>query len=128
MLFFLWYNIIGEIMIIKEYFTRGKVDDLKNEDGIFIGHGIIAVIDGVTSKTSNLYKGQKSGKIAKDIILKALENLKPEHTCEQALLYINSELNRYHKSLGQNNEWFSAQIIIYNDHYKEIWNFEIVTV
>ena len=57
MLFFLWYNIIGEIMIIKEYFTRGKVDDLKNEDGIFIGHGIIAVIDGVTSKTSNLYKG-----------------------------------------------------------------------
>lgn len=110
-------------MNIKEYFTRGKVNDSKNEDGIFIGHKIIAVVDGVTSKTSNLYNGFKSGKIAKDIIIKALENVKPEQSCEETLLYINSELNRYHRHLGLTNEWFSAQIIIYNDHYKEIWNF-----
>ena len=110
-------------MKIKEYFTKGKIDDIKNEDGIFIGHRIIAVIDGVTSKTDNLYNGFKSGKVAKDIIMRALENIKPEQTFENVLLYLNSELNRYHKVIGKDNEWFGAQIIMYNDYYKEIWNF-----
>ena len=109
-------------MEIKEYFTKGKKSELTNEDGIFISNKIVAVIDGVTSKTSNLYNGFKSGKIAKDIILKALDNVEPEKSCEETILYINSELNKYHKSLGKDNEYFSAQIIIYNDYHKEIWN------
>ena len=50
-------------MEIKEYFLEGKINNIKNEDGIFIGKNIIAVIDGVTSKTDNLYNGFKSGKV-----------------------------------------------------------------
>ena len=42
-------------MEIKEYYLEGKIDKTKNEDGIYIGKNIIAVIDGVTSKTNNLY-------------------------------------------------------------------------
>lgn len=110
-------------MKIKEYFTKGKINDLVNEDGIFIGNKIIAVVDGVTSKTNNLYNGYKSGKIAKDIIVKALQDINPEQPFEEVLLYINNKLNNYHKLLGKDNEYFSAQIIMYNDYYKEIWNF-----
>lgn len=109
-------------MQIKEYFIKGKVDTKHNEDGLYINDGIIAVIDGVTSKTKNLYQGFKSGKIAKDIIMQALKSIKVEMTAKETLEYINSELKRYQYLLGP-NEYFSAQIIIYNDYYKEIWNF-----
>jgi len=73
-------------MKIKEYFTCGKINDENNEDGLFISEKIIAVIDGVTTKTNNLYNGFKSGKIAKDIIINALEDIKPEQSMEDTLL------------------------------------------
>ena len=110
-------------MIIKEYLTKGKSSQEHNEDGLFIGNGIIAVIDGVTSKTSNLYHGFKSGKIAKDILMKSLNYINKEKTCEETLQFLNNQLKQYHHLIGKDNEWFGAQIIIYNDYYKEIWNF-----
>ena len=110
-------------MQIKEYFTEGKKDKLTNEDGIFIGKGIIAVIDGVTSKTNNLYEGCKSGKIAKDIILKELNNIDFRSSFEDVLKHLNNKLKEYHNLYGKQDEYFSAQIIMYNDYFKEIWNF-----
>ena len=110
-------------MEIKEYFLEGKINNIKNEDGIFIGKNIIAVIDGVTSKTDNLYNGFKSGKVAKDILLQALEKVTDEMKMEETLNFLNSELKKYHDLHGKENEYFSAQIIMYNDYYKEIWNF-----
>ena len=74
-------------MEIKEYFIEGKINNIKNEDGIYIGKNIIAVIDGVTSKTDNLYNGFKSGKVAKDILLQALENVTEQMSMEETLKY-----------------------------------------
>lgn len=110
-------------MEIREYFIEGKINNTKNEDGIYIGKNIIAVIDGVTSKTDNLYNGFKSGKVAKDVLLQALEHITDEMSMEETLKYLNSELKKYHDLHGKENEYFSAQIIIYNDYHKEIWNF-----
>lgn len=110
-------------MEIKEYYLEGKIDKTKNEDGIYIGKNIIAVIDGVTSKTNNLYNGFKSGKIAKNILLQALEKVNAEMSMEETLNFLNGELKKYHDLYGKEKEYFSAQIIIYNDYYKEVWNF-----
>lgn len=110
-------------MVIKEYFLEGKINNTKNEDGIYIGKDIIAVIDGVTSKTNNLYNGFKSGKVAKDILLQALEKVTSDMNMEDTLNFLNAELKKHYDLHGKEKEYFSAQIIIYNDYYKEIWNF-----
>lgn len=110
-------------MKLIEAYLQGKVDNVVNEDGIFISDDIVAVIDGVTSKSTKLYDGFKSGKIAKDVLLKALEKIDSKMSMEETFLNINKELKEYHDIYGQDGEYFSAQIIIYNDYYKEIWNF-----
>lgn len=110
-------------MQIKEYFTKGKISNDTNEDGLYISKDIIAVIDGVTSKTSNLYDGHKSGYVAKKIVLDTLKHIDPRSTFEETLLHINNNLFKYHKEIGKEKEYFSAQIIMYNNYYKEIWNF-----
>ena len=65
----------------------------------------------------------KSGKVAKDILLQALEKVTDKMKMEETLNFLNSELKKYHDLHGKENEYFSAQIIMYNDYYKEIWNF-----
>jgi hypothetical protein len=117
------YNITGENMKILEYFTEGKIDNNQNEDGLFLSDNIIAVIDGVTTKTSNLYDGFKSGKIAKDILITALEEIDAKMNLEETFKYLNNALKNYYEQYGKDGEFFSAQIILYNDYYKEIWNF-----
>lgn len=110
-------------MKIVEYYIQGKVDNVVNEDGIFISDKIVAVIDGVTTKSDNLYDSFKSGKIAKDILLNTLEKIDAKMPLEETFLILNSALKKYHDSYGKEREYFSAQIIVYNDYYKEIWNF-----
>lgn len=110
-------------MTIIEYYTEGKVNNTINEDGIFIGDGIVAVIDGVTAKSNNLYNGFKSGKIAKDILIKKLEEVTPTMNFEETFNLLNNSLKDYYNVYGKEQEFFSAQIIIYNDYFKEVWNF-----
>lgn len=110
-------------MKIIEHYIQGKIDNIVNEDGIFIGNDIIAIIDGVTTKSNNLYYGFKSGKVAKDILLGALEKINPEMSMEETFININNNLKEYHNIHGLDGEYFSAQIIIYNNFHKEIWNF-----
>ena len=48
------------------------------EDGLYTGRNYYAVIDGVTSKGSLVWPGEKTGgRFAKDVLLGALETLKP---------------------------------------------------
>ena len=60
-------------MIILEQYTHGKHGDpARNEDGLYAGHAYVAVVDGVTSKSSaNIWK-PTPGVVARDITLRAI--------------------------------------------------------
>ena len=115
-------------MQIVESFLCGKENNPKTcEDGIYIGKDLVVVIDGVTAKGHRLWDGHKSGYYAKEILLKYLEQ---EGIAKQSPLEL---LNNLDKVLCkaviacgaalEPEEHLRASVIIYNDYYKEIWNY-----
>ena len=63
-------------MDVIEEFTHGKHRDQSlNEDGYYIGGGLVAVIDGVTSKASERIWMPTPGVVAKDTVIKALNDI-----------------------------------------------------
>ena len=115
-------------MQVVETFLCGKENNPKTcEDGIFIGEYLVAVIDGVTAKGHRLWDGHKSGYYAKEILL---EYLNRKHIEKQEPLELLNNLDKVlkdavavSKELLQPEEYPRASIIIYNDYYKEIWNY-----
>lgn len=63
-------------MDVIEEFTHGKHRDQSlNEDGYYIGGGLVAVIDGVTSKASERIWMPTPGVVAKNTVIKALNDI-----------------------------------------------------
>ena len=63
-----------------------------NEDGIFVSDKYVAVIDGATSKDSNLYEGRTGGQVVRDIIMDALAKLDENETFIEGVRAIQSEI------------------------------------
>lgn len=114
-------------MKILEHYICGK--NGKNdicEDALILSNHIIAVIDGVTSKGTHLWKGSTSGYYAKLILSEYLRKNIEKQNATELLENLNSVL---YKAIQNENECLSfeefprASIIIYNDLYKEIWSY-----
>ena len=56
------------IEIIEQKTISKTGNETNNEDGIFVSDNYVAVIDGATSKDSNLYEGRTGGQVVRDII------------------------------------------------------------
>ena len=57
-----------------EYFLQGKkIDDRLNEDGLFLSEHLVAVIDGVSMGTWNIWHGDTGGLFAKNVLMNFLE-------------------------------------------------------
>lgn len=115
-------------MQIVESFLCGKENNPATcEDGIYIGEQLVAVIDGVTAKGHRLWNGHKSGYYAKEVLLNYLKQdgivqQKPEEFMKN----LDGALRESIESQGadlKTEEYPRASIIIYNDIYKEIWNY-----
>lgn len=115
-------------MQIIESFLCGKENNPKTcEDGIYISEHFVAVIDGVTAKGQRLWNGHKSGYYAKEILL---NYLKQDDIAKQSPLELVNNLDKIlcEAVLASGvslepEEYPRASIIIYNDYYKEIWNY-----
>lgn len=112
-------------MRILEKFLCGKENNINTcEDGLFIAEKFIAIIDGVTSKSSKSFKGKRSGLYAKEIICRYLKNYNPQIYNVQMFNEINNILREEIQSIDEKvseEDFPRASIIIYNDIYKEIW-------
>ena len=63
------------------------------EDGLYTGRHYFAVIDGVTSKGSLVWPGEKTGgRFAKDVLLGALETLPADCSAQEAVSCLNHAL------------------------------------
>lgn len=115
-------------MQILETFLCGKENNPATcEDGIFIGEQLVAVIDGVTAKGKRLWGGQKSGYYAKEVLLNYLKQdgivqQKSEEFMKNLDLAFRESIESQGVDLNT-EEYPRASIIIYNDIYKEIWNY-----
>ena len=97
------------------------------EDGLFIKEHLVVVIDGVTSKSDELYYGFKSGKYAKDVIIDELNKLDLFQDTLKIIkaldLRLKKEaLKRFNNSVA-NKDYLRACLLIYNDLEKKLYSY-----
>lgn len=111
---------LNSISIIEE-FTKSKfADEKKNEDGLFYNDSFVVVIDGVTSKSNELYDGLTGGVWAKEIIKKTFCKFNGDESIE---CIINEIQNEIHKVVVESKiHSISASAIIYSKKYDMIWS------
>ncbi|MBT1176888.1 hypothetical protein JS532_04795 [Bifidobacterium callimiconis] len=123
-------------MRILEQRTLGKHEDERlNEDGLHVGNGFVAVVDGVTSKSrANIWE-PTPGVVAKNTLLEALRTA-PDDTDMRGMQQLVDEALRaqYRKiTSGQDsttayfcdhpNDRLQANAVIYSEALHEIWLF-----
>ena len=118
-------------MRVIESFIRGKyADQSLCEDGIVIGTGIAAVIDGVTSHGKLRWNGGTGGRFAKDVLCAYIL----AHEAELARLPAGECMRRLNRALAEKceavrpgkpaiEEYPRACIILYNSTAGEVWSY-----
>ena len=109
-------------MKIIESFIKGKSkDQALCEDRLVITDHFIAVIDGVTSKSTRTWNGKTGGVAAAEAVCKAIESFTKDITDQVAI----NLLTRAVASLYSEDEEMgsaAAGVIIYSHFHKEIWS------
>lgn len=82
------------IEIIEQKSVSKTGNELNNEDGIFVSDNYVAVVDGATSKDSNLYEGRTGGQVVRDIILETLAKLSGNETFTEGVRIIQNEIEK----------------------------------
>jgi glycerophosphoryl diester phosphodiesterase len=116
-------------MKVVEQFIQSKTGDLTAcEDGIFIGEHFAGVIDGATSTTKKRYDGKTTARVAKDILLKALENVPANCQAQEAVLQLDGaiagwykEHNLYQFMRDNPAERCFASAVIFSRKTSQIW-------
>ena len=102
------------------------------EDGLYTGRHYFAVIDGVTSKGSLVWPGEKTGgRLAKDLLLVALETLPEDCSAQEAVSCLNHALRSAsfqaleHPELLERmrEERPQAVLVVYSRMRREVWCF-----
>lgn len=114
--------------IIEQFICSktGSQDDC--EDLVYTGKDFIAVIDGVTSKSSKRYGGRTQGYLAASLVYQAINQL--PHDCDSYTASV--QITDFIKQVYLDNnmlelmeeftsERFSATSVIYSNYREEIW-------
>ena len=114
-------------------FTEGKKGNQReNQDSMYVGENFVAVIDGVSRKSSVKAKIKRNGKEEEieikiaDIIAEAIGVLDSEgskKTFEEVVEFINSYIKEYLQRVGMDSEVgeLEATAAIYSKHHNQVW-------
>ena len=107
------------IEIIEQKSVSKTGNELNNEDGIFVSDNYVAVVDGATSKDSNLYEGRTGGQVVRDIILETLAKLSGNETFTEGVRIIQNEIEKQFSA----TQFFHAcaSAVIFNVKKRCIW-------
>jgi len=117
-------------MKIIEKYLLGKTGNPELcEDGIVITDAFAAVIDGATSAgASSFCNGKRSGRIAMELVSKAIEGLEPDADQDTAAKVINKAIMDFYEQQGVMNKVTDdprlrcyASAVIYSEPRSEIW-------
>lgn len=113
---------------IVESFLKGKKNAASNEDGIIVTSDFAAVIDGATAKSNYRHNGKSTGRIAMELIRKAIRKLPSEIDAEGAMKFITREIHDFYVRHGLLDDLeenpamrFTANGVIYSAARKEVW-------
>ena len=84
-------------MKIIESIVKGKKRDGYCEDVLTITDHFIAVIDGVTSKSDFMYGEKKTGRIAAELIARAIEQSAPDSECADIIKNCNAAYEDFYR-------------------------------
>lgn len=114
-------------MKILEQYIQGKENNPDTcEDGLYIGEDIIAVLDGVTAKSTYLWNGVSSGCYGKNVIIDFLKKQpltdSPEKFFMDADRQLKEVIDKKTNDI-QIEDYARVSIILYNDRCREIWSY-----
>lgn len=114
-------------MKILEKYIQGKENNPDTcEDGLYIGEDIIAVLDGVTAKSTYLWNGVSSGCYGKNVIIDFLKKQllidSPEKFFMDADRQLKEVIDKNRNDI-QTEDYPRVSIILYNDRCREIWSY-----
>lgn len=118
---------------VIEQFSLGKhQNQLLNEDGLYVSEQFVAVIDGVTSKTTAQIWKPSPGVIATHTLINSLSSLDEKSNYRNAQKHLDAAIrNQYTMIPGVSESYFKdnpnerlqANIVLYSHHHKQIWLF-----
>jgi hypothetical protein len=116
-------------MKIIESFIVAKSQNINEcEDAIFYNENFACVIDGATSKGSNLWGGKTSGQKAAELIKEEIKGFPNDINPTSAINQINKRIMQYYISKGQletvtrsPKERLTASMVLYSVSRNEIW-------
>lgn len=110
-------------MKLIEMFTCSKAgkEDL-NEDAVYFGENIVAVIDGVTSKSGKTIDGIAEGRFAAQTLLKLLDDVDAQLSPFEIISFLSEGL-RKEASKKNYPQKPSAVVTIYNNLRKELFSY-----
>lgn len=112
-------------MQIIESFIKGKINQEKCEDALFISEDFIGVIDGVSSKSNFEKNGQTTGKIASQLIYQVLKELPADSTLSELIGAINESYDRFYENneFDLNRKHYGLQAVagVYSAYHRQIW-------
>jgi len=107
-------------MKIVEKSIIGKATDQSLcEDGLFISDDFIAVVDGVTAKSPELFSGKTGGRAAMEKILTTLKTTEKDINKDDLFKLLNKSVGELYKISLKGRA--SACAIIYSKAHNEIW-------
>ena len=108
-------------MNIHEQFIMGKrPDQALCEDGLFISDSFVAVLDGVTSKSSRRFNNSTGGRAAMECAAAVLKKASADTSGAVLFESINNEIAALHNDTPTGEA--AVCIIVYSDFHKEIWS------
>lgn len=115
------------VLKILEQYIQGKENNPDTcEDGVYIGEDIIAVLDGVTAKSTYLWNGVSSGCYGKNVIIDFLKKQplidSPEKFFMDADRQLKEVIDKNQNDI-QTEDYPRVSIILYNDRCHEIWSY-----
>lgn len=109
-------------MKIIEQLIKGKsVDQALCEDRLLITDDFIAVVDGVTAKSSQTFNGKSGGIAAAEVICNAIENFPLDISVENATQLLTEAVAGLY-SKGEEKGSAAAGVIILSLFRNEIWS------
>ena len=110
----------NSISIVEEFSKSKFIDEKLNEDGLFYNENFVAVIDGVTSKSKELYNGFTGGVLAKEAIKQTFVKFNGDEKIEYIINEIQKNINKVVEESKMHG--IAASIIVYSKKHDVIWS------
>jgi len=107
---------------VVEQLCLGKSGDASSgDDGVYLGEGLCAVIDGVSSDSRCGCCGRSAGQLAVEATRDGLTSLPPREDLARFLSLVHESVLRISSTHQIDPDVIGASAVVWNDHRRELW-------